>query len=132
LNGLIERSRQALTNPHEAQTPARTTLTPVAADFDEKLDDLVAEMVAVVYLSMQGFSQLRFCPPGEPATPDLTAVKRGQDAFIEVKNLREPLSLTIIAFSLWHANRATKSDRFSFEVIVEYESIEPGLNPQQR
>jgi hypothetical protein len=131
-NGLIERSRQALTNPLEAQTRARTALTPVAADFDEKLDDLVAEMVAVVYLSTQGFSQLRFCLPGELATPDLRAVKCGQDAFIEVKNLREPLSLAIIAFSRWHANRAADPDRFSFEAIVEYEGIEPELNPQQR
>jgi hypothetical protein len=112
-NGLIERSRQALTNPEEAQTRARAVLTPGAADFDEKLDDLVAEMVAVVYLSAQGFSRLHFIPTGEISTPDLTGVKRGQDAFIEVKNLREPPSLTIVAFSRWNANRTRNPERFN-------------------
>jgi len=89
-------------------------------------------MVTVVYLATKGFSQLRFCPPGELPTPDLTGVKNGRDAFIEVKNLREPPSLTIVAFSRWHTNRAVAPDRFNFEVIVEYEGVEPEVNREQR
>jgi hypothetical protein len=131
-NGLIQRCRHSLTDPEELLRRARAVLTPGALDFDEKLDDLVAEMVPVVYLSKQDFSQFRFCPPRDIAMPDLVALRHGRDTFIEVKNLREPPSLTIIAFSRWHANRALRPEEFSFEVTIQYEGVEPEMNQEQR
>lgn len=131
-NGLIERFRAVLASPDDARVRAQEILDPAALDFDEKLDDLVAEMVAVVYLSGRGFSGFEFCPPGVLPTPDLTALKDKKQAFIEIKNLREPPSLTIVAFSRWHANRARDPERFQFEVMINYEGIEPELDREQR
>lgn len=131
-NGLIDRFRQVLTNANNALIRVREILNPGAADFDGKLDDLVAEMVAVVYLSDLGYSNFDFCPPGTVAMPDLRAVKDGKDAFIEVKNLREPPSLTIVAFSRWHGNQAHDPERFGFDVSIEFGGIEPELSREQR
>lgn len=131
-NGLIGRFRQALANPNNAPMRAKEILNPAAADFDAKLDDLVAEMVAVVYLSGLGYSKFDFCPSGAVVMPDLHAFKDGKDAFIEVKNLREPPSLTLVAFSRWHANRARNAEAFAFEVMLEYRGIDPDLNREQK
>ena len=52
-NGLIERFRRSLLDESEAGARAHEILRPGRRDFDEKLDDLIAEMIAVVFLSGQ-------------------------------------------------------------------------------
>src|SRR5262249_26683142 len=114
-NGLIARFRDCLEQRDEAlQRVQEISVT----DLDEKLDDFVAEMIAVVYLSQREFSRFHFCPPGNAPLPDLRAVRGGREVFIEVKNLREPNSVANVAISRWHANRANDPERFAFDVDV--------------
>ena len=126
---LIGPFRSALINPDEAPARARDVLT---GDFDDKLDDLVAEMVAVVYLTGQGYSGFRILATSRSRMPDFEARRGQRRAFVEVKNLKVPDSIGTVAFRRWHANTARNPNAFSFNAMLEYEAVfEPQLDTAQ-
>jgi hypothetical protein len=84
--------------------------------FDLALDDFIAEMLAAQYLSALGHDGVRFLAEGELITTDLMSDHDGITYVTEAKNLREPNSLTYVAFARWHQNRTASPDIFNFTV----------------
>jgi hypothetical protein len=121
-NELFRRTREALANDDELPRRAQAILKPDKASFDAALDDFIAEMLAAEYLSLLGHQNIRFPSEEDPITTDLISVREGLSYVIEAKNLREPISLSYVAFARWHENRA--SDPNAFDFTVEFLDLE--------
>lgn len=115
-NDLFRRTREALADATTVTRKAATVLNPENRSFDEALDDFVAELLAVVYLAALGHTEIRFVFEGEQRSPDLMSVYEAVNYATEAKNLREPRSLTYVAFARWHHNRAAHPEAFNFSV----------------
>ena len=90
-NALIGTCRASLAAEGEAQERARELLNPVVPDeFDVRLDDFVAELIAIWQLGREGAGQFHFLETTRHKNPDLSAERGGQQLYVEVKNLREP------------------------------------------
>jgi hypothetical protein len=114
-NGLFSRARKALAHPDDLATKGARLLGTVSiSNFNDALDDFVAEMLAVIYLAESGHSAIRYVPDGDPVTVDLESQCEGVRCFTEVKNLREPRSLSFVAFRRWHVNRTARPEKFAF------------------
>lgn len=114
-NGLFSRARKALADPNDLAAKGAQLLGNVSISrFNDALDDFVAEMLAVIYLAESGHTAIQFVPDGGPVTVDLESQWEGVTCFTEVKNLREPRSVSFVAFRRWHMNRATYPDKFTF------------------
>ena len=132
LSQVVTAVRQSVVGEESLAEKRNQELNPGAADFDKRIEDFLAELVAVVYLRNNGFSNFQFLTSVDRPMPDLRAVKGTVEYFVEVKNLREPNSPTIVAFSRWHRKRIEEPDRFQFTVGVDFLSqIEPGLDTEQ-
>jgi hypothetical protein len=116
-NGLFSRARKALADPNDLATKGAQLLGNVSISrFNDTLDDFVAEMLAAIYLAESGHTSIRFLPDADYVTVDLESRCGGVTCFTEVKNLREPRSLSFVAFKRWNSNRATHPDHFAFRV----------------
>lgn len=114
--GLFSRARQSLANPTDLAAKGSQLLESISCSrFNEILDDFVAEMLAVIYLAESGHTGIRFPPDGGPVTVDVESQYEGVTCFTEVKNLREPRSLSFVAFKRWNVNRARNPDQFKFQ-----------------
>jgi hypothetical protein len=115
-NGLFTRARQSLADPTDLPAKGSQLLGNISCSrFNDVLDDFVAETLAVIYLAESGHTEIRFAPDGGPVTIDVASQYEGVDCFTEVKNLREPRSLSFVAFKRWNVNRATNPDLFTFQ-----------------
>jgi hypothetical protein len=114
-NGLFSRARKALADPNDLAAKGAQLLGRVRTSlFNDVLDDFIAEMLAVIYLTESGHTAIRFLPDGGPVTIDLESQYEGLTCLTEVKNLREPRSLSIVAFKRWNLNLTTQPDQFAF------------------
>lgn len=115
-NCLFTRARQSLANPNDLAAKGSQLLGNISCPrFNDVLDDFVAEMLAVIYLAESGHREIRFPLEGGPVTIDVESQLEGAACFTEVKNLREPRSLSFVAFKRWNVNRATNPDQFTFQ-----------------
>jgi hypothetical protein len=131
-NALIRTCRASLAAEGEAQQRARELLNPRIPEFDAKLDDFVAELIAIWQLGREGAGEFHFLDTTEQKSPDLRAERGGQQLYVEVKNLREPDSIELAAFRRWHANQTRDPESFRFDVEIDY-GAEPGnLTAPQR
>jgi hypothetical protein len=73
-----------------------------------------AEMLGAQYLSVLSHGNIRFPSDEGPITADLMSAHNGITYVTEAKNLREPNSLTYVAFARWHRNRAADPEAFNF------------------
>ena len=115
-NELFRRTRGALEDQAELPRKAETLLQPANAAFDALLDDFIAEMLAAQYLAFLGHEHIHFISHEEAITADLKSIHHDIAYITEAKNLREPNSLTYVAFERWHHNRAARPDLFNFTV----------------
>jgi hypothetical protein len=113
-NQLFHGTRLALADGADLPRKARTVLRPGDRSFDLALDDFIAEMAAAQYLALLGHEGICFVPEDDAVTADLMSVHKGVTYITEAKNLREPRSLTYIAFARWHRNRASNPQAYSF------------------
>lgn len=132
-NGLFDRARKALASPDDLPTKAALLLANVkTAKFDETLDDLIAELLGVLYLAAQGHESIRFLPDGGDITVDLESKFEGITYYTEIKNLREPRSLSFVAFKRWQRNCAAQPDQFAFRAdFVDLDDPFEDLTPEQ-
>jgi hypothetical protein len=131
-NALIRTCRASLAVEREAQQRATELLNPRSPEFDVKLDDFVAELIAIWDLGRGGAGQFHFLDTTDQKSPDLMAERGGQQLYVEVKNLREPDSIELTAFRRWHANQTRDPEGFRFDVEIDY-GAEPGnLTAAQR
>jgi hypothetical protein len=132
-NALIRTCRASLAVELEAQQRAWELLTPLSPEFDAKLDDFVAELIAIWDLGRGGAGQFHFLPT-EPKqkSPDLRAERGGQQLYVEVKNLREPDSLEQTASRIWYANQTRDPESFRFDVEIDYGAEPSDLTAVQR
>lgn len=115
-NDLFARARAALTDPQPLVEKVHQSLSGVTVSrFNDALDDLIAEMLAAIYLAESGHTAISFVPEGNTVTTDIESQFEGSPCFTEVKNLRDPRSLSIIAFKRWHRNLATHPEKFAFQ-----------------
>jgi hypothetical protein len=115
-NDLFARARQSLANPTELAAKGSQLLANISCPrFNDALDDFVAEALAIIYLAECGHTQIRFPADGGPVTIDVESEHEGVSCFTEVKNLREPRSLSFVAFKRWNVNCATNTDKFTFQ-----------------
>lgn len=131
-NALIRTCRASLAAEAEAQQRARELLNPRCLEFDSKLDDFVAELIAIWQIAREGAGQFHFLDTTEKKSPDLMAERGGQQLFVEVKNLREPDSIELTTFRRWHANQTHELDRFRFNVEIDYGAEPSNLSALQR
>jgi hypothetical protein len=115
-NELFRRTREAWADAATLPTKARAMLRPDSPSFDSARDDFIAEMLAAQYLSALSHENIRFPSEEEQITCDLVSVHNEIGYATEAKNLREPNSLTYVAFARWHHNRAADPHAFSFTV----------------
>jgi hypothetical protein len=113
-NQLFRRTCEALEDATTLPQKAAIVLNPENRSFDEALDDFVAELLAVQYLAALGHTAIRFELDAAQRSPDLRSVREGTNYATEAKNLREPRSLTYVAFARWHRNRTANPGVFSF------------------
>jgi hypothetical protein len=131
-NELFRRTRQALANEADLPRKAQTLLRPNNSAFDVALEDFIAEMMAVLYLSHLGHADIRFLAQDDPITADLASTQNGMNYITEAKNLREPISLAYVAFRRWHHNRAADPERFNFTVeLLRLDDPFEDLTPEQ-
>lgn len=125
-NGLFNRARNAIADPNDLGMKGASLLGKVGISrFNDALDDFVAEMLAVIYLHESGHTAIRFLPEGEALTVDLESQCNGVRCLTEVKNLREPRSLSFVAFRRWHISQITRSNDFMFR--AEFLDLEDPL-----
>jgi hypothetical protein len=131
-NRMIERYRSLLINPDEAPQKVAKEVNlnaPIRERCDGRLNDLYAEILAVVTLAEQGYRDFEVVVEQEKA-PDFRARKGGASALIEVKNLREPEDLINVAVSRrWTRLRAEKPHRYNFPVQVYHSHQRPVSKP---
>ena len=113
-NQLFQSTRESLSDEGQLRVKANTVLQPSSASFDLALDDLIAEMIAAMYLSELDHTNIRFLSEDSAITTDLMSVRDGITYVTEAKNLREPNSLAYVAFARWHHNRAAHPAAFNF------------------
>jgi hypothetical protein len=102
------------------------------AKFDNALDDLIAELLGVLYLSAQGHHSIRLVPEGGDITVDLESQFEGITYYTEIKNLREPRSLSFVAFKRWQRNRTARPDKFAFRAgFIDLNDPFENLTPEQ-
>lgn len=115
-NNLFERVFAALADRTTLIEKAHKILSGVAtARFNDALDDLIAEMLAAIYLVNSGHTAISFMPEGGPITADIESQFQDARCYTEVKNLRDPRSLSIVAFKRWHRNIITDPEKFAFQ-----------------
>ncbi len=112
-NELCRRTRESLGNEVDLQRKAESLLAPNSPQFDVNLDDFLAEMLAAIYLSILGHTNITF-PTGNNITTDLISDHDGIRYVTEAKNLREPRSLAYVAFAQWNQSRAANPANFNF------------------
>lgn len=101
-NDLFTRVLAALADPTILVEKAKQSLNGVAVSrFNDALDDLVAELLAAIYLAESGHKGISFVSEGGPVTADIESEFQDSPCFTEVKNLRDPRSLSIVAFKRW-------------------------------
>jgi hypothetical protein len=122
--GLIRDFRGLLVQPEQASSCTKKILKPRDKNFDAKLRDFFAEVMAVVDLGRRGYARFELVTPvrGFP-TPDFKAEKDGNPALIEVKNMRVPDSINEAAFAHWNAKRAELPNSFNFDVQLGIEGM---------
>jgi hypothetical protein len=132
-NDLFGRARAALVETQALVAKASQSLQGVTnTRFNDALDDLVAEMLAVIYLAESGHTDITFVPDGNAITVDIQSQCEGAACFTEVKNLRDPRSLSVVAFKRWHRNLATEPLRFTFQVdLVDLDDTLSDLTSEQ-
>jgi len=114
-NDLFDRTRKALANPDDLPMKGSLLLSRVRTTiFNDVLDDFIAEMLAVLYLAAMGHNSIRFLSEGGDITVDIESRCDGVTYFTEVKNLREPRSLSFVAFKRWERNRTAYPEKFTF------------------
>jgi hypothetical protein len=114
-NGLFSRARLALADPNDLAAKGGQLLQNVNNDrFNDILDDFIAEMLGIVYLAESGHATIRFLSENGPITVDIQSESEGRTYFTEVKNLREPRTLSIVSFKRWNWNLETQRDKFGF------------------
>lgn len=114
-NGLFSRARKTLADPNDLAIKGAQLLEGVnTSRFNDALDDFIAEMLALIYLAESGHTAIRFPPNGGSVTVDLESRFEDAPCFTEVKNLREPRSLSFVAFKRWNWNRTIHQDQFTF------------------
>jgi hypothetical protein len=133
LASVIKAVRGLAKNPDDLRGKLTQELNPKAADFDNRIEDFLAELVSVIYLAKCGFKEFEFLLARDSAMPDLRAIDKDNVAyFVEVKNLREPNSPTTAAFSIWHRKQIEEPERFRFTASIDFRSqIEPDLDQEQ-
>ncbi len=133
LAAVIKVVRGYTKNPDDLRKKLDQELNPKTADFDSKIEDFLAELVAVLYLSKCGFKDFEFLLTTGLPMPDLRAVHQENGVyFVEVKNLREPNLPTTAAFSRWHRKQIEEPERFQFTASLDFRSqIEPDLDREQ-
>jgi hypothetical protein len=127
-NRMIERYRFLLINPDEAPRKVAKEVNlnaPLREHCDGRLNDLYAEILAVVTLGEQGYRDFEVVLEEERA-PDFRARKGEASALVEVKNLREPEDLIHVAVSRrWTRLRTEKPKRYNFPVQVYHTRQRP-------
>jgi hypothetical protein len=113
-NLLVERTRQALANDVELPAKARQLLLPKTIQFNDVMEDLIAEMHGAQYLHLTGHADIHFLSDAGAIHTDLQSRIDNQSCVTEVKNLREPRALTKVAFTRWHRNRTMEPERYAF------------------
>jgi hypothetical protein len=133
LAAVIKAVRGYTTNPDDLRKKLAQELNPKTPDFDSRIEDFLAELVGVLYLSKCGFKDFEFLLPTDLPMPDLRA--RHQDNgvhFVEIKNLREPNSPTTAAFRRWHRKQIEEPEKFCFTASIDFHTqIEPDLDQTQ-
>jgi hypothetical protein len=124
-NELIARTRGALDCEEDLRMKASALLRPAHKSFDDSLDDFIAEMLAVLYLAEAGHKQIHFLQDHAAVTVDIQSKYQGVTHFTEAKNLREPRTLSFVAFRRWHHNQVAKPKEFCFQ--VEFFDLEDPL-----
>ncbi len=131
-NELFRRTRNALASPDTLPRRARQLLRPSQPSFEPTLDDFIAEMLAAQYLRSLGHENIRFFDEGDSITADLDSSHDGTRYITEAKNLREPNSLSYVAFARWHRNRTQRPEEYNFtSEFVELADPFDDLTPQQ-
>jgi len=117
---LIGTCRALLADDAEAPRRAIACLQPADKNFDSKLDDFVAELIAIDQMGRDGACQIRLLDAGDNPTPDFQATRNGETLYIEVKNLRAPDSIEAVALRRWYTTRTKHPDQFQFDVVMKY------------
>ncbi|MGA8274565.1 MAG: hypothetical protein WB919_23615 [Candidatus Sulfotelmatobacter sp.] len=129
---MIRDFRGLLVQPEQASSCTKKILKPRDKNFDAKLRDFFAEVMAVVDLGRRGYARFELVTPvrGFP-TPDFKAEKDGNSALIEVKNMRVPDSINEAAFAHWNAKRAELPNSFNFDVQLVHRGNGDELSAEQ-
>lgn len=132
-NDLFGRARTALTNPDDLPMKGLLLLSKVRITiFNDILDDFVAEVLAILYLAAMGHNSIHFLPEESEITVDIESKREGTTYFTEVKNLREPRSLSFVAFKRWERNRTAHPDRFTYRAdLVDLDDPLSDLTAEQ-
>lgn len=133
LSRIVSVARKYIVENEALHAKLNGELNPKAVGFDTRIEDFVAEIVAVYKLgSLVGFKNFEFLVSGDKGMPDFRAVKEETPYYIEVKNLREPNSVSVVALRRWHRRTIEDPDRFRFTVELDFHSqIEPDLSDEQ-
>ena len=113
-NSLVQTTRQALADATELPAKATQLLLPSKIQFNDVMEDFIAEMHAAQYLHSLGHTDIHFLPDSGAIHTDLQSRMGDQQYVTEAKNLREPRALTKVAFTQWHRNRAMNPQQYAF------------------
>lgn len=115
-NAWIAEFRSVLRNPDEAPKKADAELSESPLT---RIDDFITEVLAVLYLSRNGYTDFEIVLAGNKKAVDFTALRAGKRVRIEVKNLREPEDIIrTVAGARWKECKARQPDKFNFSVLL--------------
>lgn len=131
-NSLVQRTRQTLADETELPAKARQLLLPRKIQFNDVMEDFIAEMHAAQYLHSLGHIDIHFLPDSGPIHTDLQSRIGDQPYVTEAKNLRDPRALTKVAFKRWQHNRAIDPQQYAFTATaVDMDDPLGDLSPEQ-
>jgi hypothetical protein len=116
--------RDALVNPEEAVRKVVDELQVDCENFDAALFDSYAEIGAVPKLAALGFESfevlVRPAGPNSPKTADLKAKRRGEDAALEIKNLRAHECVESYMEKLFYDFQLKGQDMSGLRLVVQH------------
>ena len=123
-NARIHQFRDLLVNPDQALKKAETDLKCGETDAAEKLIAFMAEIMAPVHLAALGYEGFKVLTATGKRTPDFEAQRKGKEARIEVKNLREPKDrVRTVAANDWKSLVEKDPKRYCFRVLLRHRHL---------
>jgi hypothetical protein len=127
-NRMIDRYRSVLVNPDAAVKKVSKEVNLAVGAREERdgtLNDLYAELLAVVTLAERGYQRFEAVVE-QTKSPDFMAENGTASVMIEVKNLREPDDRIHVAAARWWARlRDKEPHRYNFPIQVYHDHQGP-------